>query len=450
MPEALAIDGGAPAVTIELPGTLHGVLDIGQPEIDAVMHVLRRKTMWRFLHSDDVSESAQLERRYRDMCGVDHALAVGGGGTCALISALVGLGIGSGDEVIVPGYTYIATAAACLSVGAIPIIAEVDDSLTLDPADIERHVTPYTKAIIPVHMRGTPCDMQPILDIARKHNLKVLEDVAQANGATYRGKPCGSLGDAGAFSLQHFKIITAGEGGIVTTNDEQVFRRAAIKHDSAMQFWRDAKSWPSFAGENFRMDELRAALALAQMDRIPDILARCRAAKRSLREACCDLDRIQLQRLPDADGDCGIVFAFFCRTVAEARQFSEALDAEGVPNGTIYNKQIPDRHIYTGWDYVLDKRTSDHTGWPWTAAHRDIQYSRDMCPKTLDVLGRCVAIGLNQRWTSRHTDLVAAAIRKVHDHLPAEPMQMQAGDGIQMFLQRGPRRYDPLPDRSTS
>lgn len=379
--------------------------------------VLRRKRIFRFLPGAENGESSRLEAEYRRMWNVRYALALGGGGTCALVAALVGLGIGSGDEVIVPGYTYIATASACLIVGAIPVLAEVDESLTMDPADIERRITPHTRAIIPVHMRGTPCDMDAIMNIARRHNLKVLEDCAQANGGMYRGRMLGSIGDAGAFSLQHYKVITAGEGGVVTTNDEQVWRRAAVRHDSAMCFWQASADWPQFAGENYRMCEMRAALALVQLKRLPNILQRCRRAKRRLREQTGDLQRISLQKLNCPDGDCGIVFAFFARSPDEARRFSEALAAEGVPNGTIYNKQIPDRHIYCYWDYVLEKRTSDPTGWPWTAARRPINYSRDMLPRTLDLLGRCISIHMNQHWTDRHVDMVAAAIRKVHDNL---------------------------------
>jgi 8-amino-3,8-dideoxy-alpha-D-manno-octulosonate transaminase len=411
----LARDGGEPHITETLPGTLHGVLQIGDAEIEAVTKVMRRGTIWRFLNDESISESIALERRYAEMIGTEYALALGGGGTSALICALVGAGIGSGDEVIVPGYTYIATAAACLSVGAIPILAEVDESLTLDPADVEAKITPYTRAVIPVHMRGTPCDMQPIMDVARRHDLKVIEDVAQANGGTYRGQMLGSFGDAGCFSLQHFKVITAGEGGVVTTNDHSLWQRAALKHDSAMQFWSEGGDWPSFAGENYRMDEMRAAMGLVQVERMPAILEKTRAAKRRLREATAELAKIQLQRLPDEDGDCGIAFAFFLPTADEAQAFSDALEAEGVKNATIYNKQIPDRHIYTAWDYVLEKRSSDHTGWPWTAAHRQIEYSTDMLPRTVELLGRCIAIGLNQDWAAHHCELVAGAIRKVHE-----------------------------------
>jgi 8-amino-3,8-dideoxy-alpha-D-manno-octulosonate transaminase len=409
----LAIDGGSPAVTEPLPPALHGVTEIGDAEIAAVEKVLRRKTIWRFLNKPDVSESTQLEQRISQITGSPHVLAVGTGGTGALVAALVGLGVGSGDEVIVPGYTYVATAAACLLVGAIPILAEVDESLTLDPADVERKITPYTRAIIPVHMRGGVCDMGAITAIAKKHNLKVLEDCAQAMGATYRGRWCGTVGDAGAFSMQHFKLITAGEGGLVLTKDGTVWRRAAMRHDSALQFWKPDEPWETFAGHNDRMDEMRAALALVQLDRLPSILSRCRAVKRSLHEQLADAPLIRLQTLHDADGDCGIALAMFLPDAKFAQRFSEALAAEGVRNATVYNNQIPDRHIYSHWDYVLNKHTHDHTGWPWTAAHRPIEYSREMLPKTLDVLGRCVAVGLSQHWTEALTAQVAAAIRKV-------------------------------------
>ncbi len=410
-PSLLALRGGSPFVTTPLPGSLHGVLEIGDAEVDAVSTVLRRKTIWRFLNKPEQSESAALEKHYRQWLGVDHALAIGGGGTCALIAALVGLGIGSGDEVIVPGYTYIATAAACLSVGAIPVLAEIDESLTLDPEDVKKKITPWTRAIMPVHMRGAICDMDALNAIAREHGLKVLEDCAQANGGHYHGRLVGSLGDAGAFSLQHYKMITAGEGGMVTTRDKKVFQRAAMKHDSAMQFWEPGGSWETFAGENYRMDEMRAALALVQLTRLPGILERCRAAKQGLREAVAGLPDVTLQT-QHSDGDCGINFAFFLPDADKARAFSTALAAEGVPNATIYNKQIPDRHIYTAWDYVMQKRTSDHTGWPWTAAHRPIEYTPQMLPRTLDILGRCLAIGLNQHWEASHVQAVAGAIEK--------------------------------------
>jgi len=321
--------------------------ETAQSADSAVTAVLRRGTIFRFLNEDHVSETARLEAAYREFCNVPYALALGGGGTGALISGLVGLGVGSGDEVLVPGYTYIATAAACLSVGAIPILVEVDESLTMDPDDAERKVTEHTVAMIPLHMRGFPADMDRLIAVARRHDLKVLEDVAQANGGAYKGRMLGSIGHAGAFSFQHYKAITAGEGGMLVTHDEQVYRPAAVKHDSAMQFWKADEGWEAFAGENYRMCELRAALGLTQFNRLSGILSSCRDTKRRLVEGVTDLHRIRIAAQRDQGGDCGFVFAFFLPDGDEAKRFSEALAAEGVPNGTIYNKRIPDRHIYS-------------------------------------------------------------------------------------------------------
>lgn len=407
----LAIDGGTPAVRIEVPPPLHGIMDVGDKEIAAVTKVLRSQRIFRFLPGEP-DESAQLEDWYCKACGVEHALALGCGGTGALICALTGLGIGSGDEVIVPGYTYVATAAACLSVGALPVLAEIDESLTLDPDDVEKRITPYTRAIIPVHMRGVPADMERIMAVAKRHNLLVLEDCAQSNGGAYHGRPLGSIGHAGAFSLQHYKVVTAGEGGIVTTNDGSVYRRAAMKHDSAMFFWKDDPRWETFAGENFRMCNMRAALALTQLERMPGILRRCRSIKQRLRAAIDAIDGVEFQKLNCEAGDCGIVAAFMLPTAERAQWFADALQAEGVPAESIYNKKIPDRHIYCHWDYVMEKRSGDPSGWPWNTAQRSIEYTPDMLPRTLEILGRTIQITVTQHWSDELVGQVLTALEK--------------------------------------
>ncbi|HEU0116528.1 MAG TPA: aminotransferase class I/II-fold pyridoxal phosphate-dependent enzyme, partial [Thermomicrobiales bacterium] len=213
----LAIDGGAPAVTTPLPPMFPGGMRIGPEEEEAVLRVLRSKRLYRYYGpTAEPSRVAELEEAFAPVVGVKHAAAVSSG--CAsLICGLAGLGVGPGDEVIVPAYTWIATASAVMAVGAVPILAEVDESLTLDSADAERKITRHTKAIVPVHMRGAPSAMDEVLAVARRHDLKVLEDVAQADGGSYHGRRLGGIGDVGAFSLQFNKIITCGEGGMVTT-----------------------------------------------------------------------------------------------------------------------------------------------------------------------------------------------------------------------------------------
>lgn len=411
----LAIHGGTPVRTEPFPSTLHGIQEVGEEELEALRHVIERQKMFRFLLSDEESYVARLEQAYREFTGCKYALAVTGG-TTALIAALVGLGVGTGDEVIVPAYTYIATAAAVLSVGAIPVIAEVDDTLTLDPADFERKITPLTKAVIPVHMRGFPCQMDEIMAIARKHGIRVLEDVAQANGGMYKGRALGSIGDAGAFSFQHYKVITSGEGGMVVTNDREVFARAAFKHDSAYQFWLGkVPGVRPLPGENARMCELRGAVGWVQFGRMQSILKKTRAHKARIVEALRELPGIQVQRSADPEGDCGIAVVFYLPTAEEAKRFSDALRAEGIPTSTIYDKGIPDRHIYKYWDYVLNKWPLDHTGYPWAPQYYkgSVEYSEDMCPKTLDYLGRAVTFGLSQRFEDKDVDDIIRAVSKV-------------------------------------
>lgn len=410
----LAIDGGTPVCAEPVPTALHGPADIGQEEIDAVTAVLRSKVIFRFLAGDN-SRCAELERKFEEFTGRQHALAVGGG-TAALICGLVGMGVGEGDEVIIPGYTYVASAAAVLICGAVPVLAEIDESLTMDPADAERKITERTRAIMPVHMRGIPCDMDAIMAMANKHGIDVIEDIAQACGGFYKGKPLGSFGKVGCFSLQQYKIMTAGEGGMVVTDSSEIFQRAALRHDSAMCFWKPGETTVRpFPGENFRLNEMEGALGCVQFGRMPGILARTRAIRKRLLSELAGLPVIRLHRSPCNDGDCGIQFTMLLDSADQAKYLAQALKAEGIPAGSIYDEGIPDRHIYCYWEYVMEKGSAHRTGWPWTSPKHDPSrtYSRDMCPKTLDILGRTVFIPIHQNLTDDHVTCVIEGIRKV-------------------------------------
>jgi 8-amino-3,8-dideoxy-alpha-D-manno-octulosonate transaminase len=410
----LAINGGTPVTTEPFPPTWLGPGEIGEEEVEAVAAVIRSKKLFRFLDHEN-SQCSKLERLFSEMTGCRYALAVGGG-TASLICGLVGIGVGEGDEVIVPGYTYIASASAVLICGGVPVIAEIDESLIIDPEDIERKITPRTKAIMPVHMRGIPCDMDRIMDVARRHNLLVIEDCAQACGAYYKGRRVGSIGDVGCFSLQQFKVMTAGEGGMVVTNRRETFERAAIRHDSAMCFWNPADTEVGpFPGENFRMNEMEGALGVVQFGRVEGILAKTRLAHKTIREATAGCPGIRLHPSYDRDGDLGISFSMLFESGERARWFAEALSAEGVHAASMYNKGILDRHIYCHWDYVMEKKSGDAHGWPWTSPRHDASraYSPGMCPITLDILGRTVAVTLSQTFEERHVNWIIEAIRKV-------------------------------------
>ena len=233
MGEKLAIYGGPKAKTTSNYPMYPGGLEIGEEEKKLVMEVLDRKYLFRYYGPEKhPSKVREFEVAFAKKTGARYALAVNSC-TSALISALVACGVGPGDEVIVNGYTFFASCASIVGAKAIPVIAEVDETLTIDPDDIEKKITASTKAIIVVHMRGVPCDMDRIMAIARKHNLKVIEDCAQALGGTYKGKYLGTFGDCGCYSFQYHKIITAGEGGMMVTNDERLYDRAMGYHDTA-------------------------------------------------------------------------------------------------------------------------------------------------------------------------------------------------------------------------
>ena len=357
-----------------------------------------------------------FEKRFAEFCQARYAVACTNG-TDAITIALQALGVGAGDEVIIPPYTFMATAVAVLMANAIPVFADIDPgTYNIDPRSAAEKITPRTKAVMPVHMRGIPCDMDRIMAVAAKHGLRVIEDCAQACGGSYKGRRLGSIGHAGCFSLQQYKVITAGEGGMVVTRDRTIFERAAIRHDSAMCFWNpDETTSGPFPGENFRMNEMEGALGCVQFGRMEGILARTRELYKRIHAGIADCSGIQPHRTNDPEGDCGISVAVLLENGARAKWFAEALRAEGIPAGSMYDQGIPDRHIYRFWEYVMEKRSADAHGRPWTSPLHDGSraYHPDMCPRTLDILGRTVIIGLSQTYGDQHADYIIEAIRKV-------------------------------------
>jgi 8-amino-3,8-dideoxy-alpha-D-manno-octulosonate transaminase len=346
-------------------------------------------------------------------------------GTSALIAGLIALKVSQGDEVLIPAYTYIATAAAVMAVGALPVMVEMDESLSMDPADMEKKITDRTTAVIPVHMRGIPCDMGRIMEIAKRRKIAVLEDCAQANGGTFDGQALGTFGDAGIFSLQHFKISACGEGGMVITNDSEIYERAAVYHDSAYAFWMEgqatikgiADQWENlgFLGENFRMSEMHGAVAIEQLKKRDRILARTRQIKGRLWPACERIQGAVMEGLNDRAGDCGISLVFFMPDAASALDIAATLSAEGVKCGTVFSKQFPDRHIYYHWDYVMNKKSAHRNGAPWSLEKKPprVIYTKDMCPRTIAFLERAVMLPITQIMTDSYVDQVVVAIEKV-------------------------------------
>lgn len=355
-------------------------------EMAAAIRVLGRNELSRFA-SQGTSETAAFERELAAKFGVEHALAVNSG-TSALICALVGLGIGPGDEVLVPAYTWVSTAAAPLAVGAVPVLVEIDESLTIDPADIERKITFRTKAIIPVHMLNLVCNMDAIMDIARRHNLFVIEDACQAFGLDYRGRRLGSIGHAGAFSFNQHKNIRSGEGGAVVTKDADVFARASMYHDvgSYERAGQVLDGDMLFVGVNFRMPELCAAILRPQLRRLDSQLEK-RRSRRGKLVSQLGLDgsaRVKVSPHHDAANAAGLTLLFSdaeCATEFGTLSGASRLIETG-------------RHVYTNWQSVRARRTSHPALNPYQWVDRDVDYSESTCPRTLDILARTCSIGL--------------------------------------------------------
>jgi 8-amino-3,8-dideoxy-alpha-D-manno-octulosonate transaminase len=418
--DKLAIYGGTPARQRPDPPMYPGGMMIDEEEEREVLDTLRTKRLFRYYGPQaGPSKVDALEKNFAELMGVRHALAVTSG-TAALICGLQGIGVGPGDEVIVPAYTWIASAAAVLAVGAVPVVAEVDESLTLDPADAEHKITKYTKAIMPVHMRGAPARMDDILAVARKHGLRVIEDTAQADGASYRGRRLGTLGDVGCFSLQFNKIITSGEGGMVITDQEEVWKRAVMYHDVIgglrNRFAPEEILW----GINFRMPELLAAVMLVQVRRLDGLLTAMRERKRMLKagiEATAQRKGVTFRTLNDPDGDAAVALIFFTETPAKALAVADALRAENIGAGVLYHPDRSDYHIYAHWTPIMTQRTWTANGGPWRWAQREIRYTLDMCPRSLDLLGRAVHLDVSPLLTNEDVEETVEGVNRVLEAL---------------------------------
>jgi dTDP-4-amino-4,6-dideoxygalactose transaminase len=395
----LARDGGSPARTRPERPMFPGGMEVGDEELQALERVIRSRNLFRYYGvGDGPAEVASFEAEFADHLGAAHALAVNAGSS-ALICGLIGSGVGPGDEVIVPAYTWNATPNAVIAAGAVPVLAEVDDSLTIDPADVERKITARTKALLPVYMRGSTGDLRALQELARRHGLALIEDACQAAGASFEGRPLGTFGDAGAFSLQFNKIITTGEGGVMVTNRRDVYELAIEVHDCAGPV-RQGGDPPRFPGWNFRASELTGAVARVQLRRLDGLLERMRANHARLAGAVAELPGLTLRRSNDASGDAGMTLIAFAETPALAADAVGALQAEGVPALQIYDPGFVDLHVYPFWRPVLERIAA--AGLP-----------APDCPRTLDLLGRAVHVDVPPQLDDEDLGEYELAFRKV-------------------------------------
>ena len=359
-------------------------------------------------------KALDFEREFAARMKSKYALGVTSG-TAALQCAMAALEVGPGDEVILPSWTWHSCFNAVVLAGALPVCAEIDESFNLDPADIERHITPHTKVIMAVHLQGNPCDMDRILAIARAHKLRVLEDCAQSVGASYKGRPVGSMGDIGIYSLQLNKTITAGEGGAVVTSDPVLFERASRFHDLGgfraphqQEVGKPELDW--FFGSNFRINEFTGGVLLAQTRKLDRIIGAVRSNAQRVYEGVRDLPGIRFRRRYDPQGELGTgVFMDFGNKPRRDR-FLAAMKAENVPasapGGSVVLPTQP---------HIIAKHTL-HPAWPSFTSERGkaIQYGPEICPRTLDILGRFGGVLMGPKFSRSDVDDIIAAVRKVY------------------------------------
>ncbi len=368
----------------------------GDKEIDAVAKVVRSGRLFRYTER---GQCKRFERRYARFLGASH-VRLTNSGTVALTAALAGLGIGPGDEVIVPAHTYMATALAVLAVGAIPVIADIDESITLDPKALNDAVGPRTRAVIPVHMWGVVCDMDAIMRTAKKHKILVVEDACQCVGGAYAGRKVGTIGHAGAFSFNYYKNMTCGEGGAVVTTDGQVAKRVECMIDCCGYFWggREEDFRPFAAGSN-RANEFQGAMLNVQLDRLPGMIRVLRRQKKRILRDSAETGLIPA-KANSLDHECATHVMFRLPTPEQADRFAALV------GGTVAGKT--GRHTYTEWDPVLERRGSHHPALDPFRLPRNrrcrMDYGRDVCRRSLEILDRTVLIGL-------HPDRRAAEVK---------------------------------------
>jgi dTDP-4-amino-4,6-dideoxygalactose transaminase len=377
------------------------------------VHSKRQPFRWYGPGDQPPGKVSTFEKEWAERMQTRFALAVTSG-TAALQTALAALQIGPGDEVILPAWTWHSCFNAIVLAGALPVFAEIDESFNIDPADIESKITPQTKVIMVAHLQGNSCDMDPIMALAKKQGLKVLEDCAQSVGASYKGRPLGSIGHIGIYSLQLNKTITAGEGGAVVTHDPLLFERAARFHDlGALRplhekvLGQPKLDW--FSAPNFRMNEFSGGVLLAQLRKLDSIVASVRNNARHVYTGVRDLPGLHLRHLPDPDGELGTAVFLGFKSRAQCERYIEAMRKENVPAhppaGSVILPVL--RHI--------EQKVTVHPAWPSfnTERGKSIRYGAACCPKTLDILSRFAGVSLDPKFTRRDTDDIVTAIRKV-------------------------------------
>jgi 8-amino-3,8-dideoxy-alpha-D-manno-octulosonate transaminase len=347
-----------------------------------------RQGMWK---------AQELEQEVCNTFGSKYAHLTSSG-TAALTTAMAALGIGAGDEVIMPAFTFVASFEAVLSTGAIPVLVDVDDTLTLNPAAVKAAITPQTKCIMPVHMCGSMADLDALKDICKEHNLLLLEDACQSIGGTYKGQKLGTIGDAGTFSFDFVKTITCGEGGVVMTNNKDVLTKCDGYTDHGHDHLgvdRGADLHP-FIGYNFRISELHAAVGLAQIRKLDTFLSIQKKTHKKLKDILSTVPEISFRRVPDADGDSCTFISWFLPTEELTRAFVTEMKAQGVMPGNFYWFDN-NWHYIKKWEHLKKAKSLFHLSLD-QQLHLMSLDKQDFSASDA-IMSRCVSTAISLLWS---------------------------------------------------
>ncbi|MCF8056348.1 MAG: DegT/DnrJ/EryC1/StrS family aminotransferase [Desulfocapsa sp.] len=389
----------------------------GDEEKKEINDVLETGVLFRYefaAQRKEVYKVLQFERNFAEYCGTGFAQAVTSG-TAALKVALAALGVGPGDEVITQGFTFVATWEAILDIGAIPVFTEVDETLNMDPDDLKLKITDKTRCIIPVHMLGAMAHIEKIVEIANEHNIPVLEDTAQAAGGRINGKHLGTFGQCGTFSFDSVKTMTTGEGGMVITNDEKMWRTMSEYHDhghdhAVNPFGRGGEG-RSFIGFNYRMMELQGAMGIAQLAKLDAMIAAQKTHKARLRDAASAIPGVKFRKLMDEDGDTATFFAFILESREQCQKVSRVLIEEGVP---AINFSENTWHFYPSWEHLHRGSAVAASGYPFNAENgkRRIVYDPDVLPKSADLMERALVYPIAIKMNENQLENICNALKK--------------------------------------
>ena len=372
----------------------------GKEEIKEVNDVLQTGILKRYGFDGPrkgIWKAKELEAAICETFGCKHAQLVSSG-TAALTTAMSALGIGYGDEVILPSFTFVASFEAVLSVGAVPVFVDVDDSLTLNPTAVRNAITQKTKCIMPVHMCGSMADMDALQAICKEHDLILLEDACQSIGATYKGKKLGTIGDAGTFSFDFVKTITCAEGGAVMTNRDDVY----ISSDGYSDHGHDHKGADRgadlhpFIGYNFRISELHAAVGLAQIKKLDTFLAIQKKNHATLKNALATIPEVTFRRIPDESGDSCTFLSWFLPTEEATRAVVAELKAQNILAGNFYWYDN-NWHYISKWDHLKNAVTLNGLHPDLIAAV--IHHSTKDFAASDAIMSRCVSTAIGLLWT---------------------------------------------------